>query len=67
MQEANKRRSVHSIYFQLLLLLIFSAAAAAVLFQGMDIGGSYLIDRCIYNTEYLEKRGEKYAEGIPGF
>ena len=23
MQEANKRRSVHSIYFQLLLLLIF--------------------------------------------
>lgn len=64
MQEANKRRSVHSIYFQLLLLLIFSAAAAAVLFQGMDIGGSYLIDRCIYNTEYLEKRGEKYAEDL---
>lgn len=64
MRKRSKRRSIHSIYVQLLLLLFFSAAAAAVLFQGLDMASTYLIDRYIYNSEYLEKWGQKYADDL---
>lgn len=55
---------IDSLYVQLLKLLVFSAAAAFFVFTGLNYAGNYLIDRYYYESEYLEKKDQAYADKL---
>lgn len=55
---------IDSLYVQLLRLLILSAAAALLIFTGMNYAGNYLIDQYYYDSEYMNKRDQAYADKL---
>lgn len=55
---------INSLYVQLLKLLVFSAAAAFLIFACLNYAGNYFIDRYYYESEYLEKKDQAYADKL---
>ena len=51
----------NSIYTQLLRLLIVSAVAALAIFCILDIVGQYLTDYYVEETNYIEKKNQRYV------
>lgn len=57
-------RRIHhknSIYLRLLRLLVFAAVLSGVFFSVLFVIGEYVIERCLMNPYYVERKNNEYA------